>query len=138
MKATFKGEVILLWLILLAACAPAPMVDTQVLSLFQGATANTMAHPEFVAVLDDVAIAARPITSGNGSGPILWAVACANGQCPAVPGTAMTAAALSQFFNELAARGFQVYSRASALLRVPLVVPVTPAMFEMAEPMEMD
>jgi hypothetical protein len=137
MKATFKGEVIVLWLvILLAACAPAPIVDSEVLSLFAGESANVSARPLFVAVQNGTAIAARPIT--NGGGPVVgWGVTCVTGPCPAVPGTFLTAAALSQWFNELAAAGWQIYSKASAVVRVPLAVPLTPAMFEQAQ-MEMD
>jgi hypothetical protein len=123
--------VTLLLLALLApACAPAPIADNTTLALQAGQTARTLAYPEVVAVSNGVAIHARPIVYGNGSGVAGWGVQCASGNCGAVPGSFLTSAALAQWFNALAADGWQIVTRASALVRVPLAVPLTPELLD--------
>jgi hypothetical protein len=117
-------------LLVLAACTAAPIADTEVLALQAGQTARTLAFPEVVVVLDDTAILARPVVYGNGSGTAGWGVVCASGNCPPIPGNFLTTAALCKYFNDLVAAGWQLTTRASAMMRVPVLVPLTPELLD--------
>ena len=107
-----------------AAAQAAPVADSVVMPAMQGATELALRSPDYVAINNGSAIAARMLT-----GMRLWVVQCYNGGCPAIPGSAITTAALSQYFNGLRDAGWQIVPRG---FTSPLLVPITPELLDAA------